>query len=265
MVARVVPPLTFTSEMLRRPAVRGLDAVTMLKHFAIITYAVEPEVVRPFLHPRFVPDCVVLASGTKALLSVVPFEDQDFRLAARPSPRWRFGQTNYRIYVRDTESGERVVWFLGTTLGSWTVALPRFYWRLPWFRGRYAFECAQDADGRYTSFRVRTESTWGPVMLDLTHEPTTPLSFPGFPDEETGLVFLTHPLRGYYTRRDGRLGSYAVWHERMTPTTGRVRSADFGLLDRLKIVPRAEQGTPYSVLIQPEIEFLVRLPPRVVC
>jgi hypothetical protein len=38
----------------------------------------------------------------------------------------------------------------------------------------------------------------------------------------------------------------------------------FGLLDRLNIVPLAEQSNPYSVIIQPEIEFLVQLPPRAV-
>ena len=259
---RPIQTLTFTPEMLSRPAAKGIDAVTTLHHFAIITYAVAPEVLRPLIHPRFELDCIELGGTSKALLSVVPFEDHDFRMANFPSPRWRFGQTNYRIYVRDTQSGERAVWFLGTTLGSWTVALPRYCWRLPWHHGRYSFSCQQDASGRYTSFRVSAKSRWAPMELDLIHEPAQPLSFPGFPDVETGLVFLTHPLTGYYTRRDGKLGSYSIWHERLSPSVGRVRAAEFGLLDRLNIVPVAEQANPYNVLIQPKVEFLIRLPPR---
>jgi hypothetical protein len=69
-------------------------------------------------------------------------------------------------------------------------------------------------------------------------------------------------LTGFYTRRDGRLGSYAVWHEPLVPTGGRVRAARWHLLDRLGIVPLEEQGEPHSVLIQSSTEFIVRLPPR---
>lgn len=77
--------------MLSRPAAKGIDAVTTLHHFAIITYAVAPEILRPLIHPRFELDCIELAGTPKALLSVVPFEDHDFRMATFPSPRWRFG------------------------------------------------------------------------------------------------------------------------------------------------------------------------------
>jgi hypothetical protein len=248
--------------MSTRPAARGIDAITTLRHFAIVTYALPPERLRPLVDPRFELDCIDVDGGRKALLSVVPFEDQDFRAAAFPSPRWRFGQTNYRVYVRDRTTGERAVWFLGTTLGSWSVILPRYVWRLPWHYGRFSIACEQDAEGTYTSYRVATRSRWAPAWLDLVHEPTTPPVFPGFPNQETGLVVLTHPLVGYYTRRDGRLGTYSVWHERLTPGTGRVREARFGLLDRLGLVPLSEQARPYSVLIQAETEFLVRLPPR---
>ena len=240
----------------------GIDAVTTLRHFAIITYAVPPERLRALVDPRFDLDCVELGGAPRALLSVVPFEDQDFRAAAFPSPRWRFGQTNYRIYVRERASGERGVWFLGTTLGSWSFVLPRYVWRLPWHYGRFTISCSQDAAGVYSSFRIATKSRWAPLLLDLVHEPEAPLRFPGFPTEETALVVLTHPLVGHYTRRDGQLGSYSVWHDRLSPGAGRVREASFGLLHRLGAVPFAEQLAPYSVLIQPRTEFLVRLPPH---
>jgi hypothetical protein len=58
------------------------------------------------------------------------------------------------------------------------------------------------------------------------------------------------------------LGSYSVWHDRLTPTPGRVRRARIGLLDRLGIVPFAEQADAHSVLIQERTEFQIHLPPR---
>lgn len=241
-----------------------LDAITTLRHFSIITYAVPPQRLRALVDPRFDLDCIDVDGVECALLSVVPFEDQEFRAAAWPSPRWKFGQTNYRIYVRDRKTGVRAVWFLGTTLGSWTVALPRYLWKLPWHFGRFAIECVDDERGRYSRYAITTDSAWAPAELELVHEPDRPLSLVGFPDTETALTVLTHPLDGFYSRRDGRLGSYSVWHERLHPTPGKVVHARFGLLDRLGVVPFSEQLAPYSVLIVPRTEFLVRLPPRAV-
>ena len=81
--------------MLERPTPQGSDAVTTLRHFAIVTYAVPPERLAGLVHDRFEPDCVEPDGARMALLSVVPFEDQDFRAAAFPSPRMKCGQTNY--------------------------------------------------------------------------------------------------------------------------------------------------------------------------
>lgn len=259
---RPIEPLTFTPAALQRPPVSGIDAMTTLRHFAIVTYAVPPERVRPLVHPRFDLDTIELDGRTRALLSVVPFEDEDFRAAAFPSPRWRFGQTNYRLYVRDRQTGEHCVWFLGTTLGSWSVMLPKYLWRLPWHHGTFRIDCALRSQC-YSRYRIETESRWAPAVIDLEHLGTPPVH-PGFPDAETAAVVLTHPLTGYYFRRDGRLGSYAIWHDRLTPTAGRVREARFGLLDRLGLVPFEEQADAHSVLVQSSTEFVIRLPPQAV-
>lgn len=255
-------PLRFTPDLLHPPRPQGLDVVTTLRHFAIITYAVPPERLRGLVDARFDLEQIELDGKTFALLSVVPFEDQDFRSAVFPSPRWRFGQTNYRVYVRDRVSGEPSVWFLGTVLGSWTVNIPRHLWQLPWHFGRFSMNCIQDASGLYTSYRVATQSDWASTELELSHHPQVPPVYPGFPDTETGQVILTHPLTGYYYRRDGRLGSYAIWHNRLSPTSGRVVTARFSLLDRLGLVFFPEQANPYGVLIQPQTEFFIHLPPR---
>jgi hypothetical protein len=83
----------------------------------------------------------------------------------------------------------------------------------------------------------------------------------GCDDLEAALVALTHPLTGVYYRRDGKLGTYCIWHDRLNCTAGRVVQARIDLFDRLRIVPYEEQNRPHSVLIQHCTEFFIRIPP----
>ena len=104
----------------------------------------------------------------RALVSVVTFLDRDFRFIACPWITRSFGQTNYRAYVQDTETGEQAAWFFGTCLDSVSVAVPRHLWKLPWHRARMAFDCRYDAaTARYSTFIVRTRSSWAPAHLEI--------------------------------------------------------------------------------------------------
>ncbi len=255
--------LSFTDELLTRPPLSGWDVLATLEHFAIVSYAVPAERVRPHVHPAFDLDCFPGPDGGQRVwVSMVPFEDQDFRFSAVPWLRFRFGQTNYRTYVIDRATGRRAVWFFGTTLDSWTVAVPRYAWKLPWHRGHVRFDCHYDAAAsRYLRYKMTTRSDWAPVELELedSGEPVTRLD--GLPDLEAGLVALTHPLIGVYYRRDGQLGAYHIWHDRLKCTAGSVVQARIGLFNRLGLVPFAEQRQPHSVLIQHRTEFTIYLPP----
>ncbi len=255
-------PDRFTPELLERPPTRGLDVVTKLRHFSLITYAVDPARVRPHVNERFDLDTQIDEYGQERVwVSVVPFQDADFQFSAFPWPRFTFGQTNYRTYVIDRQTGQRAVWFFGTTLGAWLVYIPRLAWSLPWHPAQFHFETSY-ADGRYTHYEVRTKSDWAgaDVILEDSGQPVELLN--GYSDLEAGLVKLTHPTMGVFYRLDGRLGTYSIWHDRLRCTRGRVVSARFELLDRLGLVPFAEQGTADSVLIQPETTFIIKLPPK---
>lgn len=247
---------------LRTPT-SGIDVVTTLAHFAIVTYAVEPAALRKHVHERFELDCITRSDGTRqALISVVPFLDLDFRLAAVPWPKWRFGQTNYRAYVTDSETGEHMAWFFGTSLDTPFVIVPRSAWRLPWHRGRIEFDVTYDQElGRHTSYRMSTRSAWAPAELELTDsgEPVTQLE--GFADLQAGMQLLTHPMQGAFYRSDGRLGGYRIWHERMQPTLGHATRASFPLLERLGLVADGELERIHSVMMQPAIDFTIYLPP----
>lgn len=247
-----------------RPEPGGMDVICKLQHFAIITYAFDPARFAGVMPDRFRLDTVQIDGREKALISVVPFLDVDFTSAVFPFPRFRMGQTNYRIYILDTHTNEKCVWFLGTTLDSWTRVVPYRLWNLPWHPGKVRFACVQSDDGTYTRYSMETAAKWAPARVDLVGETAAGLSLPGFPDFETGLVFLTHPLRGYYHRRDGKLGTYHVWHRQLQVTPGRLLEASFGLLARLGLVTTTEQQQPHSILLEPINEFTIYLPPRIV-
>jgi uncharacterized protein YqjF (DUF2071 family) len=196
------------------------------------------------------------------LVSAVTFLDRDFRFVACPWITRSFGQTNYRAYVEDTETGEQAAWFFGTCLDSLAVAVPRYLWKLPWHRARMAFDCQYDAAAaRYSTFEVTTRSRWAPARLVVEDSGQPPTELSGVSHLEAALVLLTHPTRGYFFRRDRSLGSYRIWHDRATPTVGAIREARYPLLHRLELVPEGDRGSLHSVLLQPHIDFTIYLPP----
>ena len=246
-----------------KPVPRGLAAETSLQHFVIVTYWVDPSVLRKHLHPRFEPVCLSEGDRSRqALVSVVTFLDRDFRFVVCPWFKKSFGQTNYRAYVRDTQTGEHVAWFFGTCLDSVSVAVPRYLWRLPWHRAQMDFECQYDQEAaRYAIFKVRTRSRWAPARLAIEDSGKPPTQFAGVSNLESGLVLLTHPLRGYFFLQGGALGTYAIWHDRARPTVGTIQEARYPLLQQLGLVEDGVHRDVHSVLIQPNTDFTIYLPP----
>jgi len=258
-----IEDLRFTTQLLKKPPLRGLAVETTLQHFVIVTYLVDPSHLRKHLHPRFEPVCLKIDDKSrKALVSVVTFLDRDFRLAMFPWFKGSFGQTNYRAYVQDTQTGEYAAWFFGTCLDSVSVAVPRYLWRLPWHRAWMDFDCQYDkAAARYSKFSVRTRSGWAPARLAIEDSGKPPTELAGVSNLEAGLVLLTHPLRGYFFRQDGALGSYAIWHDRAQLTVGRIQEASYPFLQHLGLVEEGNQSDIYNVLVQPSIDFAIYLPP----
>ena len=108
-----------------RPRIRRLDATTRLDHFALVTFAVDPERLAAVLPRGLEPEVRRLDDEReRGFVSAVSFRDVDFRFAMAPWLRVSFFQTNYRAYVRGPD-GRRAVFFFGTTLDSPLAALPR--------------------------------------------------------------------------------------------------------------------------------------------
>jgi len=246
------------SPFVPRPPKRWRDVVTTLADFAIVSYAVEPATLAALLPAGFAPDVFTLDSGRPcAFVSAVPFRDLDFRFGFAPWLKFHFGQTNYRAYV--THRGQRCVWFFGTSLATRWVMIPRYWWKLPWHGARIAIEADWTGE-RCTRYRLATTAAWGNAEADLEGSDAPTGRLDGFADAEETAVVLTHPLAGYFQRRDGVPGSYSVWHDRLELRRGTARNARFEVFEQLGLV---QPGTaPHSVLLQRRTEFVIVLPPH---
>lgn len=242
----------------------GIDVVTNLAHFAIVTYCVDPDALRRHVDERFDLDTITVDGTEQALVSVVPFMDEDFRFARFSRKTWEFSQTNYRAYVTDRRTGRHVVWFFGTALDTPWVVVPHRRWKLPWHRTSIRFYCDYDEEAeRYRQYRMEARGDWGGAMLEIEDSGMPVQELAGFDDFESGLYLLTHPFEGYFYRRDDRLGSYSIWHAPLELTSGRVTQARFDLLDRLGLGPSDDLSRIHSVMLQRRTEFTIYLPPVV--
>lgn len=233
-----------------RPPIRWGHATTELRDFAIISYAVDPERLAGVLPAGFEVDLF----GGAGLVSAVPFLDRAFHFRWMPLVRIDCGQVNYRAYVR--YRGVRGVWFFGTSLDHWLVAWPRVAWRMPWYRDRVRIDARWDGNA-LRSWSLVADGAWGSARCELTPGEANPIA--GFVDLDHVREALCHPLVGWYTRADGQLGSYSVWHEALDPLPCRVVSARFDVFERLGLV--AADPAAHSAFVQRSIHFDIHTPP----
>src|SRR5258706_1404355 len=181
--------------MLDRPRTGLLDALSRMRDFAIVTYDVAPEALAKHLPRGIEPDVFAMDDGRKrAMVSAVPFYNDDFRPGFFPFFGFAFGQTNYRAYV--TREGRRCVWFFGTSLASRFVFVPRHVWGLPWHFVRMRFACDWDA----SKYVHSATGAWGEAEIEATIEDAPTGRLDGFADEEATSLILTHAFEGFLGR-----------------------------------------------------------------
>ena len=237
---------------------RWTDAVTLLRNFALVTFDVDPAALAAVLPAGLAPETRRLDDGReRGFVSAVSFRDVDFRFRGAEIVKVSFNQTNYRAYVFGSD-GVRAVHFFETTLDSRTAVIPRRLWGMPWYGGRTTIEAAWDG-ARCTSYRHVCTGARNAVDAEFVGTDVPLGRLDGFADIDDGAVVLTHPLGGWFLRPDGRLGRYSVWHPRLHPTLGTSNGARYEVFARLGLV--APGAVPHSVLLQPEVEFDVHLPP----
>lgn len=249
------------AQRLRQPAGGWLSVASELHHFALITYALPAQALQRLLPPGLELLEFPIAGQACGLISVAVFLNRGFQLLRLPGlPRLDFGQSNYRVYVRDP-SGDPGIWFLGTSLGSASYLLPRRLWGMPWHGARYRFDCEYGEAG-YRRFAIETRSAWGQARIEADDTGRPMPLLPGFASLIEQQLLLTHPITGYFTRPDGHIGRYRIWHPPAELSLAEPRGLYFRPLEAAGLLSRPDLQQPHSVLLQARIPYRIYLPPR---
>lgn len=241
-----------------------IDVHTRLLHFALINYALPKERLAQYIPAdRFDIPEFSIGGQRLAMMSAVPFVDVDFHfIRLFPFLKFRFGQTNHRVYVIDRKTDQHSAWFFGATLGSPAIHVARTLWQIPWHYARYRLDCHYNAQAkRYDRYRYDVDSDWCQADIELEDSGVPITLIDGFTSHDELKLILTHPVNGYFYRLDGKLGSYSIWHPEMQLTFGRARRLFFSLYEKLGLLTKEEMQHPHSIFMCPEIEFKVYLPP----
>lgn len=242
---------------MERPRPRLSDVSSELVDFVITTFDVDAEVLARQLAPGLGAERFTLQDGrARAFVSAVSFLNTDFFVRFAPFVKLSCEQTNYRAYVKRGDA--RAVWFFGTGLASIFVNMPRHLWRLPWHR-MHVERHSDWHDGalRELSWHARAPGAEEKLLLRGPGRPLERLD--GFDSLAHTHEVLTHPLVGYLRRRDERLVTYGVWHERLVMHLVDAVEARFEKFEALGLVQPGQR--PHSVLVQRSTHFDVHLPP----
>ena len=250
-----------TARIATRKNAGSLDVNTLLKHFIQVNYAIPPERMSPYIPDQFEIYTIELEDQQKALISVVNFYDTDFHFRRLfPFLKFNYYQTNFRTYLIHKETNEHCVWFFGTIFGSGIYRIPKMLWQLPWrygdYRTKFTFK-----DSRYHEFQQSFSS--GPLnhRIHLTDSGEPMGLLPGFTDLDHQKLILTHPVTGFFARKNGEVSTYSIWHPEMYLTTANATDLYFGLYEDLELLKPNEMLSPHSILVTPAIEYDIHLPP----
>ena len=238
-----------------------LDVNTKLRHFSLISYALPIARIRKYIPEPFELWTFSLNQQNYALISAVPFMDHDFSFyRISKFPKFQFYQTNFRTYVIDKRNGQHAAWFFGTTLESLSVYIPQLIWKMPWHYAKYKHDISF-VNIRYTNYQISFKSKLGNGDIQIKDTGKQVGLLEGFESINQQMYILTHPVLGYYNGLNHGIGTYEIWHPKMHLTTCSVDYLYFELFEKLGLLSKEEMLNPHSVLITPEIEFDVLLPP----
>jgi uncharacterized protein YqjF (DUF2071 family) len=212
----------------------------------------EPERLAQALPEGIEPQVFEVEGRECSLASAVAFEDRDFHFKGCSFARISCGQINYRAYVR---RGEKTgVYFLRTVLGSRWAVVPRRLWSMPWAHEQV------DVRGRWEGSEIRTLEVEAPGAVGRT---SIRLEREGGLEVPPALLSpqVVDPALGWFTRLDGRLGRYSVWHLPLETQTARVVGASAGPFEDAGLVDPGQ--APLAALVQRSVEFDVHLPPLI--
>jgi hypothetical protein len=234
-----------------------LDATVRLSNFSIISYLVDPSILKKLL-PSFIrPELFTINSTDHGMISAVSFCDTDFKFGWMGPFSWfNMWQTNYRAYVIDVRDNTKCVWFFQTMLGSVTSIIPRSIWKMPWYNSKYNAKICPE---RWKIFGKSSKYN-DIVEIDICpNDASRQLAW--FASNHDVVQSICYPSRGFYLKTDGSVGSYSIWHEAIKLSGGSIMNLNFSAFSRLGLVCESNFNNPHSIICNKSIDFEIYLPP----
>ena len=224
-----------------------------------VSYLAPPPQVRPHV-PDILPLSIV--AGDKVFVSIVSMKCNDVRMTAFPWPAFNYSQLNIRTYVKDPKTGKPAVYFLRSGVSSTMVSALTRLFGMSWQKVVFNLQPGQSRDGRYGDYSAYGK--WdGDINIRATESGLTEKAVEPFDSSQSLIDHLTGPLIGFGGPK-GSTKRFAIRHRPLEVRAGGLQSIQFGLLRSMNLMSESAMEKPHNVLLVPQAEFTVCLPPRLV-
>jgi uncharacterized protein YqjF (DUF2071 family) len=228
-----------------------------LRHVLYVSYLVSTSQVRPH-----VPDVLPLSAVAdgRAFVSVVGMKCNHVRMTAFPRPAFNYSQLNVRTYVRDPQTGKPAVYFLHSGVSSTAVSSLTRLFGLGWQKVIVAVQTSHSQDGRHEDYVA--DGYWnGDIKISAGEPDKAGKAIEPFQSWQSLVDHLTAPVTGFGGPK-GSTKRFEIIHRPLEVRAGELRSIQFQLLKSMNLVDEAAMERPHNVLLVPQAEFTVCLPPR---
>lgn len=234
------------------------EAEVDLENVVFVTHAVPAERIRKRLPNGLALETFDGEDGREmSFVTTTCFCNRDVRWRLTRRPTHTFNQITFRTYV--THGSDRGLYFFGDyvdTVASWAT------------QGALAagtklakFDLDVVRDGRsYPRYSCSARS--GDEVVQFVAEASEqPAALHPFTTARQHEQFITFRLHGFARNPFGLHSHGRVDHRRFRPLAGTLSEGCFDFWERLGILDPSEWLSPFSVLVEPHIRFIL-LPPR---
>lgn len=228
-----------------------------LRHVLYVSYLVPLSRVRPL-----VPDAIPLDvyDSDKVFVSTVSMNCNNVRLANMPWPRFNYDQLNLRTYVMDPHAGDRAVYFLQSGVTSAMTSYLTGLIGVPWHRIPFELNVHRENEERYRSYSAK--GNWNGDIVIKASDFGSLAGSAGSPDITEAIIdHITGPLTGLVGPK-GRTMRFGIRHRALEVWSGKLDELSYPFLLTSGVLNEVEIPQPHNVLLVPEAEFTIMLPPR---
>jgi len=229
-----------------------------LSDILYVSYLIPASQIRPF-----VPEILPLATvNDKAFISIVLFHASRIQFENFPSPHFVYDQINLRTYVKDPQTKSHGVYFLRSGINSATTFFLTRFLNFPWENIHFSIKEEHDKEGNYVRYLVSGD--WqGKFNVDVKEDASQTINYLPFSTIEEAVQYLTCPLTGFYGS-SLKLKRFKVKHSHIQTKYCEVLNISFPLLTDSGLLTEKEILHPHSILLAPQGQFQVFLPPRAI-